>query len=687
MKLKSSGRLLVSSLRRMNLKKMASLLIIVVGIGASPSSRAGLECGLVPGLFKIFLANHYAVREFDEEIAKRTVELFIKQLDPSKVLLLESDVAELRKKLMPAMVRVVQGKCEDFEKTKDLLLTRAKENEAKVREIVGPTYKLDENAEIQLDPDKRGYAKDAADRDQYLKKYVHFQILNYLLSDRKLDDAKKALVHRYELVVKRIEEQKPVDTYNALANSFAQSLDPHSTYLWKSSFEDFEMGMKLSLEGIGAVLSSQDGYTVVEEIIPGGGADRSKQMNPKDKIIAVKQEGEPAVNVIDMDLNDVVRMIRGKKGTRVTLTILRQADKTQRFDVAILRDKIDIKDQAAKINYETRKIGEKTVKFGVIDLPSFYGEGRAGKRSSATDVKKLLEEAKARKVDGIVLNLSRNGGGLLSDAVDISGLFLKRGGIVATQDTKKRVEIIADREPDTVYSGPLVVLTSRLSASASEILAGALKDYRRAIIVGGDHTFGKGTVQVVNPFPGDLGAMKITTGMFFLPSGRSTQHSGVTADIHLPSTYNRDDIGERALDYSLGEQKISPFIADMKEADEPQGPNRWDPIDNALVDKLASKSKARVSKDEAFAEIMKDIAEAEKNRGVVKLAEIRSRTETEKKKEKKEEKKKRADRQKDLDAPYVGEALNILADLLVEQGKVPVSKFAAMPDAKQQSKE
>lgn len=683
MKSKASYRLVL--LR--NIRPLVAALFAAFAFGFSPSAHAGLECGLVPGLFKIYLSNHYAIHEFDEEIAKRTVELFIKQLDPSKVLLLESDVADLRKKLNPAMVKVVQGKCDDFEKTKDLLLSRAKENEAKVREILGSSYKLDETAEIQLDPDKRGYAKDSSERDQYLKKYVHFQILNYLLSDRKMEDAKKALIHRYELVVKRIQEQKPVDTYNAIANSFANSLDPHSTYLWKSTFEDFEMGMKLSLEGIGAVLSSQDGYTVVEEIIPGGGADRSKQMSPKDKIIAVKQEGEPAVNVIDMDLNDVVRMIRGKKGTKVTLTILRQAEKTDRFEVAILRDKIDIKDQAAKINYETRKVGDKTLKYGIIDLPSFYGEGRAGKRSSATDVKKLLEEAKTQKVDGIVLNLSRNGGGLLSDAVDISGLFLKKGGIVATQDTKRRVEVIADRESDTVYSGPLVVLTSRLSASASEILAGALKDYKRAVIIGGDHTFGKGTVQVVNPFPGDLGAMKITTGMFFLPSGRSTQHSGVQADIQLPSTYNRDDIGERALDYSLGEQKIPAFVADMKEADEAQGPGRWEPIENSVVEKLAAKSKARVAKEEAFTEILKDIAEAEKNRGVVKLADIRSRTETEKKKEKKDEKKKRSEKQKDLDAPYVGEAINILTDLMVEQGKVSVSKFAAVPDTKQQPKE
>ncbi|MBE0556148.1 MAG: PDZ domain-containing protein, partial [Proteobacteria bacterium] len=363
----------------------------------------------------------------------------------------------------------------------------------------------------------------------------------------------------------------------SIAQAFAQALDPHTSYLSSENLEDLRIHMQLSLEGIGAALSSDNGFTVIEELVPGGGAERSGLLKPKDKIIAVAQEGERPVDVSDMDLRSIIKMIRGKKGTQVTLTILRQAERTERFEATITRDKIDMKEQEAKIAYETGTVNGRRYRFGVIDLPSFYGDEK-GNKSCYEDVKGLLAEAKQRHVDGIVLDLSRNGGGLLGEAVRLAGLFLGKGGIAATKNGNGQVTILANgsaavtegdrrnviafpaEDPRALYTGPLVVLTSRLSASASEIVAGALKDYGRAVIVGSDRTFGKGSVQELTPLPRDLGGMKVTTGLYFLPGGTSTQMMGVEADVRLPVWFMLEDIGETALDYPLPVQAITPFL-------------------------------------------------------------------------------------------------------------------------------
>ena len=241
----------------------------------------------------------------------------------------------------------------------------------------------------------------------------------------------------------RVAERTPEKLITNFAEAFAMALDPHTSYLSSENLEDLRIHMQLALEGIGAALSSDNGFTVIEELIPGGGAERSGLLKPKDKIIAVAQEGEKPVNVIDMDLRDIIKMIRGRKGTQVTLTILRQADRTDRFDVTITRDKIDIKEQEAKIAYETRTVNGRQYRFGVIDLPSFYGDEK-GNKSCYEDMKILLAEAVRRRVDGIVLDLSRNGGGLLGEAVRVAGLFLGKGGIVATKDNRGQETILAN---------------------------------------------------------------------------------------------------------------------------------------------------------------------------------------------------------------------------------------------------
>lgn len=640
--------------------------LLFTGLAPNPARARGLQCVLLPEIFKIYLGSHYEKHQLNDELKTRTIEQYIRSFDGSRMMLLEADRKKLEDSLKSQFAVIFQGDCPLLQEVANVAIQRAKENLDFVKKTMAdPKYKIDETAELDMDSERRGYFKTAADREAFLKKFISFQILNTTLSGASMKEAKKQLVHRYELIVKRLGERKGEELINLFANAFASALDPHSSYLSKKNLEEFEIQMRLSLEGIGAVLSSEDGYTVVEEVMPGGGADRSKQIQPKDKILAVAQSGKTPINVMDMDLSDVVRMIRGKKGTKVTLSILRQKGaKTDRFDVTIVRDKIAMKDQEAKLTLETRKHDGKDVKLGVIELPSFYGEGRNGEKSAYKDIKKLLEQANKDKVQGLVLNLWRNGGGLLDDAVRISGLFIKKGPIVATQNTRRQVDPLADDDESVAYSGPLVVLTSRLSASASEILAGALKDYKRALIVGGDHTFGKGTVQVVNPLPGELGAIKVTTGMFFLPSGVSTQHQGVSSDVALPSIYSQDNVGEKELDYSLKSQTIKSFIGN--DANVKEGSGHWNPVDGSLVSKLGKLSKERVSKSDKFAEIQKDIDALAKNKRLVKLAEIRSK-DAESKKKKKKENSRRADEIKDAEAPYVNEALNILMDMVADQ--------------------
>jgi carboxyl-terminal processing protease len=567
----------------------------------------------------------------------------------------------------------------------NLLVARARENEAIVKKILRTDFRPDKRVKLNINIDKRRYVKTAAEKQGLLKKIVQFQIENALLAGIDLTAAKKQQIHRYELQTMRVVEQNPAQLITTSAEAFARALDPHTSYLSPKNLEDLQIQMQLSLEGIGAVLSSDTGFTIIEELIPGGGAEKSGLLKPKDKIIAVAQEGEKPIDVIDMDLRDVVSMIRGKKGTHVTLTILRQGERKDRFDVTIMRDKIDIRDQEAKITYESRTVGGRQYRFGVIDLPSFYGGEKEG-RSSYEDVKRLLAEARQQRVDGIVLNLSRNGGGLLDEAVLLAGLFIGKGGIVATKDSRGQVMILTigsvapvmegdnrkfinfpAEDPRALYTGPLVVLTTRLSASASEIVAGALKDYHRAVIIGSDHTFGKGSVQALMPLPLDLGAMKVTTGLYFLPGGRSTQKTGVAADVSLPGWFVLNNIGEAALDYPLPAQAIAPFLGVRGKA-----VTLWKPVDQRLIAALAKRSQSRVAKDVKFTEIIKNNKEAADKKGIIQLADFRKQMEKKGSSKEKETLPDQKQKARDQYAPFVNESVNILLDMVVIGSALPV---------------
>lgn len=629
---------------------------IALSCGATSAQAATLTCRDLPMLFERFMSQHYPVNADEVAIRQRTADQFIKVVDPSKTLLLANDVATTKQGLAAG---ATSSSCPQLEKVYEMVQSRTDDNEKLVKAMLGADYKLDENAQIVVDPDKLAFATTNEQRQQRVRELVHFQMSNYLITGLPIEDAKKQLVHRYELASKRVRERHARGLWPSLyADAFAMALDPHSSYLSADELADFQIQMQLSLEGIGALLRWEDGFTVLESLVPGGTAERSGLLKPKDKIIAVAQEGEPPVQVIDMDLDEVVKQIRGKKGTRVRLTILRQDNgATKTVDVSLTRDKIDVASQAAKITYENREVGGRKVKIGVLDLPSFYGGDNDG-RSSYADVKRLLEEAKGQNVDGVLLDLSKNGGGLLDDAVRIAGLFIKHGNVVATRDAIGKIETLDDDDEQTVYNGPLAVLVSHASASASEILAGALKDYRRAVILGGDQTFGKGSVQVVAPLPRELGAMKVTVSMFFLPGGQSTQRAGVRSDVRVPSLLDSYDLGEAKLDYALPSQSIKPFLS--ASANGTGAHEKWRVLDDGAVSELNKRTAKRVAKDPDFAKIKTKLAEADKSKDVVKLSDLR------KKSSESAEKGDEADKNegKQLEAAVVREAVNVLADYI-----------------------
>jgi len=657
-------------------RSLPLILLLTILMPISSSVAENIKCSRLPLLMGSFLSNHYAMKKMTGEIKFHAVDQMIKKIDPSKTLLYASDVERLRPILKDVFTKMQAGDCSSLRPVYDIVVARARENEAMVKEILGPKYKIDETVELQIDVKKRPFVKTKEEKKELLRKVVQFQIENELLAGTKLEEAKKQQIHHYELYTKRVIKRNPEKLIITAAEAFAQSLDPHTNYLSAENLEDMRIHMKLSLEGIGALLASDNGFVIIQELIPGGSAERSGLLKPQDKIIAVAQRGERPVNVIDMELRDVVRMIRGKKGTQVTLTILRQAERTYRFDITITRDKIELKEQEAKITYETRTVDGKQYSVGIIDLPSFYGDEKENK-SSYEDMKKLLAEAKQKRVDGIVMDLSRNGGGLLGEAVRITGLFIGKGGIVATKDGRERVTIYANgldspmakgdkrkwitfpaEDSRSIYTGPLVVLTSRLSASASEIVAGALKDYRRAVIVGSDHTFGKGSVQTLSTLPHDLGGMTVTTALYFLPGGKSTQKEGVSADIQLPVFSSLEDVSETSLEYPLPSQTIAPFL--RASGSETQF---WKPVNPILIRKLAAMSRARVAKDTKLIKILNDNKETANKKGFIRLADLRK----ELKEEGGSKNKTSAEiRQKAREqyAPFVNESVNVLLDML-----------------------
>lgn len=424
--------------------------------------------------------------------------------------------------------------------------------------LVDQEFDYTVNEFYETDRDKEAWCKDRAELDDVWRKMIKSQALSLKLAGKTQPEIAKTLRERYERFLKSVNQFNSEDVFGVYMNSITEAYDPHTNYFSPKAADLFKQSMSLSLEGIGARLQTENDYTKVAEVITGGPADKSKLIMANDRIIAVGQgETGEMVDVIGWRIDEVVKLIKGPKGTTVRLSILpvETGVNGPAKIVTLVRDKINLEDQRAKKSVIKYQRNGKEMKLGVITLPSFYMDfdeyrkGNPNYTSTTRDVQKLITELKAEKIDGLVLDLRNNGGGSLSEAIDLTGLFIKEGPVVQVRDNMNKVSIGSDDNPSVAYNGPLVVLTNRFSASASEILAGAIQDYRRGVVVG-ESTFGKGTVQTVIQLSRYLdskepvGDLKVTFQKFYRVTGSSTQHRGVTPDVLLPSALAPEQFGE-----------------------------------------------------------------------------------------------------------------------------------------------
>ncbi len=516
-------------------------------------------------IVKALASRHYVVTALDDDLSTRIFEQYLKDLDPSKSYLQASDISyfesyrhridnTLRKgDLEPAFVI--------FNRYHKRVISRFERIIAMLEEgITHFDFTLDE--ELELEREDLPWAEDNKALDDLWRKRIKNSILNLKLAGKETEKIQELLLKRYSSRLSRTRQTNSEDIYQLYMNAFTKTYDPHTQYFSPRTSENFNINMSLSLEGIGAVLQLEDEFTKVVSLVPAGPADKSKQIQPDDRIIAVGQDEEgEMVDVIGWRLDEVVQLIRGKKDTIVRLNIIPAAakDSSEAKIIQITRNKVKLEEQSAKSEIiEIEQFGH-THKIGVIDIPTFYidfkalQQGDKNFKSTTRDVKNLLIELIEQDVEAVVIDLRDNGGGSLQEAKTLTGLFIDRGPTVQIRSKNNRVDILNDRDIRTIYDGPLGVLVNRLSASASEIFAGAIQDYRRGLIFG-SQTFGKGTVQSLLPL--NRGQLKLTQAKFYRISGESTQHKGIIPDIFYPANYDPDSIGESTLDRPLPWDKI-----------------------------------------------------------------------------------------------------------------------------------
>ncbi|MBQ0761375.1 carboxy terminal-processing peptidase [Marinobacter psychrophilus] len=412
------------------------------------------------------------------------------------------------------------------------------------------------NDSILLDRSDSDWVANSVRLDELWTKRIKNAVLAQRLNGSDDDTLTDTLRQRYEAQLKRAYQARSEDAFQAYMNAFAGMWDPHTSYFSPRTSENFNINMSLSLEGIGAVLQGDNEYTKVVRLVPGGPAFQQGQLQPADRIVSVTQEGETPVNVIGWRLDEVVDLIRGPRDSVVTLEVIPSgaADETTTKAIAIKRDQVKLEEQSASKKVIELDRNGQSYKVGAITIPTFYADfqamqaGDRNYKSTTRDVRRLLEELQAEGVEGLVIDLRNNGGGALHEANDLVGLFIDSGPTVQIRNANNDVQILNDEDPDVAFKGPMVVLVNRMSASASEIFAGAIQDYGRGLVVG-SQTFGKGTVQAVRPL--NHGQLKITQSKFYRVSGGSTQHKGVMPDIEIPSRIDNTLIGEDALDHAL----------------------------------------------------------------------------------------------------------------------------------------
>ncbi|MGL4564612.1 MAG: carboxy terminal-processing peptidase, partial [Halioglobus sp.] len=510
---------------------------------------------------------HYAKHSYDDGMSSAHLDSYIESLDGGKMFFTSADLADFEKYRMAMDEQLHEGNLEAgfyiFNRFHERLQTRMQNMvDTLPQQIAAMDFTVNES--YPLDIDEWEWAATEAELDDRWRKRLKNEVLSLKLAKKPADEITPTLVKRYTNQLKRLDQYNNQDVFQIYANALTELYDPHTNYLSPRRSENFNINMSLSLEGIGAVLQQEDEYTKVSSLVPKGPADKQGELKPADRIIGVGQgESGPIEDVIGWRLDEVVELIRGPKDSTVRLEVIPAKSKAadEHKTITIVRNKVKLEEQSAQKKILEVPDGDRMIKVGVIDIPAFYIDfdamrrGEEDYKSTTRDVKVLLQELQAEGVEGIVIDLRNNGGGSLQEANELTGLFIEYGPTVQIRHSSRRVWRDGKRLKSTYYDGPMVVLINRLSASASEIFAGAIQDYQRGLIVG-NRSFGKGTVQTLIPLT--EGQLKITESKFYRISGDSTQHRGVVPDVEFPAIYDDEEIGESALDHALNWDQINP---------------------------------------------------------------------------------------------------------------------------------
>ena len=539
-----------------------------VSVSDLASSRAQRQAAVI--VTKVLDKFHYRQVPLDDVMSAKILERYRESLDPNRSFFTRKDIdgfAAYKGRLDDALR---SGDVEPAFKVFQVFRKRVEERTAFALKALNAPFDFTVDEDYEFDREKAPWPKDRAALDELWRKRIKNDALSLRLAGKKDDEIRETLRKRYEGLERRTRQFNAEDVFQSFVNAYTASIEPHTAYMSPRASENFDISMRLSLEGIGAVLRAENEYTLVQKTVPGGPAALSGQVHAGDRIVGVGQgEDGEMQDVVGWRLQEVVELIRGPKGSVVRLQVIPKGTEGPVREIPLVRNEIQLEDQAAKASVIENVPGLNGLRIGVVRIPAFYrdfrsqAEGDKDFRSTTRDVKRLLKELKEQGVDGVVVDLRHNGGGSLTEATELTGLFIDKGPVVQIKDSSGRIEVEQDADDGLAYAGPLAVLVDRDSASASEIFAGAIQDYRRGIVLG-EPTFGKGTVQTLidlNRFidtDQDFGRLRLTMAQFFRVSGGSTQHRGVVPDIVFPTARSADDHGERSLDNALPWASIPP---------------------------------------------------------------------------------------------------------------------------------
>ncbi|QJD78717.1 carboxy terminal-processing peptidase [Spirosoma rhododendri] len=583
---------------------------------------------------KLLTTYHYRKVRLDDSLSSVVWDNYLKEMDASKTYLLASDVASFEKYKDQIDDALVNGDLTAAYDMYNVFRKRFQERNAFIKEQIKKPFTFTADETFNTDREKAGWPKTIEEQNDLWRKILKNQALELKLNNRSDSAIAALMTQRYTNLDKAINRVKSADVFQMYMNSFAEALDPHTNYLSPNNADRFNQEMSQSLEGIGAMLQEDGDYIKITNVLPGGPAFKSNQLKANDKIAGVAQgDNGHMVNTMNWQVDEVVKLIKGPKGTVVRLQVIapNAIAGAPPKEIRLVREKIKLEEQRAKKEVIDVTDNGKTFKIGVINVPMFYRDFEGARKreegfsSTTSDVKRFVEELKAEKVQGIVIDLRDNGGGSLTEAIDLTGIFIPKGPVVQVKESTGETEVYSDKDGGSVvYDGPLAVLVNRFSASASEIFAAAIQDYHRGIIIGGQ-TYGKGTVQTLIDLnqwlpkePEKVGQVKMTIQKFYRINGSSTQHRGVTPDVELPSAFSAEEYGESSQPSALPWDHINSTRYDQSQA-----------IDDKILSRLRSRFDQRLKSDPELKQLAQDLADFKKAKEntVVSLQESKRRKE------------------------------------------------------------